>query len=337
MITVIVLLVFTLLCVVFGIWGLYLLSSKCKDNSLFLCFRMLLVAGAVMFTLMTSYVMCNVKCYDMDENVSLFIPICMLVLSGIVFGCGGKIHSSISTDCVENADSLDTYKTWLLYGLILPFIAPCIYSLYRIGEYIKEVGKKKEHSEALIQARSHEKSKQKSQKDKQKEIENKRKLHAQLEKARAEEAKLAKLQEESESAEEAIEISKKQFEEEKKAREDKKKEKEFLKQIKEEEKGNMDDEVASYSHVSEKVTKAKQALQEKQKNALKVAIKSLENKIKKATDEKKILELNSQLDKEIEKLDRLENPIPHLEYSSDSEEEERRRGFNPFQSSWPRR
>jgi len=208
------LIIWSIIPIVFGWWGLAILDNSCQNNSLFINLRIMLVSSAVVCTMFTANLLCNNACYDEDDSTHMFVPLCTVVLSVIIWITGAYIYNNIS-DCTGTQSQADSYKQGIMYACILPTAGPCLYGLWRIADHLKNKGKIKETAEKKKQAKIAEKIGKEDKKRREQEIKD-----AEQERKDAEDY-LRRTKEETES-------KKKISEHQKKAKEAKEEEKRIL-------------------------------------------------------------------------------------------------------------
>lgn len=134
------LIVWCIMMIVLGAWGLTMISTQCKDNTLYTFLRIIIVSSAVLLTLIICHTICAKICYNGDMNTGLYFPIFIFGVSLLQLIMIISTSTKIDT-CTPGKDTT-TYRKFMGFCGALSAIS-LIYSLYKLYKYFFPEKKKK--------------------------------------------------------------------------------------------------------------------------------------------------------------------------------------------------
>ena len=139
------LIVYGVIIIALGSWGLGILDGNCKDDVVRNQIRMLLVASSVMVTALVCYMLCKNICFPGDEHIHYIIPLIVAITGGVSVTAFASISKNIKK--CTSSERAETYKTVVLYLGIIPSAIMTVGALGILGKrfykWFQEYNKRK--------------------------------------------------------------------------------------------------------------------------------------------------------------------------------------------------
>lgn len=126
-------------------WGLNIINNRCSNNALFIMLRIMLVANCMALVICIAHFLCNMYCYNENEETHMFLPVSVFVVTIFNMLITGPYICSKISECVDDADKADSYYKVLAISIPLLGLISFFYCVYRFKAYYENTSRIRKH------------------------------------------------------------------------------------------------------------------------------------------------------------------------------------------------